>query len=409
MTDMKTLFVTLILVLFGVQVNAQTNTTGYIIKGLIKGLPEGSAVYLTKNKSDGSTLDTISTTLARNGEFRFTGTLNKEAQIYFIFLEKSVSGDFKTIFLDNSKIELLGDLGSWPKITIKGSVPTIESEKLTSLLDPYLRTLQSVQKELLDNVFRIDSIKKQLISGDASIIKSKIEALESRKKSLTDTYYKTWDDFIIQHPNSLFVPRSIMKRTQMSTKEKEIAFQGLSEKSRRSYYGEMLKMQIEREKIMNTIKVGARAVDFVSTTPDGKNMRLMEFVTQNKLTLVDFWGSWCVPCRKGIPKLKEVYEAFHSRGFNILSVSSETSKNAWLKALREENMPWPQVSQIKGGNEDANNIYNVNGVPAFILIDREGKIVSIDLPASIIPTAGPSLRKDELYKTIETLLEKNGK
>jgi thiol-disulfide isomerase/thioredoxin len=133
----------------------------------------------------------------------------------------------------------------------------------------------------------------------------------------------------------------------------------------------------------------------------------MDIVLQNKLTLVDFWGSWCTPCREEIPNLKKVYEAFKDKGFSIISVAFEINRNAWLNALKQEKMPWIQVSQVKNRGEEASILYDVNGVPASILIDGNGKIVAINLPGSRIASSGGIIKGEELYKKVEEVLGKN--
>lgn len=95
---------------------------------------------------------------------------------------------------------------------------------------------------------------------------------------------------------------------------------------------------------------------------------------QDKLLLLDFWASWCGPCKKAIPELKQLYDKFHSMGFDILSVSIDKDSNSWEKSLNEEKMPWKQVISSNGG-KDVMNLYNFNLVPTFVLIDRKGNII----------------------------------
>lgn len=191
----------------------------------------------------------------------------------------------------------------------------------------------------------------------------------------------------------------------MSVQDKVSYFNKLRTSAKNSYFGKKLKAQVLSKGLSEPIKLGWLAPDFTSKTPEKKVVSLHEVTKKNKLTLVDFWGSWCVPCRKEIPNLKRVYEDFHAKGFEILAVAFEHKEESWIKALKEENMPWVQVSQIKGRDEEASLLFDVNGVPASLLIDGEGKIVAIDLPGSRIKSAGGSLRGEDLYKKVESILK----
>ena len=95
--------------------------------------------------------------------------------------------------------------------------------------------------------------------------------------------------------------------------------------------------------------------------------------------MVEFWASWCVPCRESNPALKKVYEKFHEKGFNIVGVSMDRTGENWLKAIKEDSLPWDHISMKKGSRSDVATIYNIKGVPDNILIDDEGIIIGRSL------------------------------
>ncbi|WP_256007134.1 TlpA disulfide reductase family protein [Pedobacter deserti] len=124
--------------------------------------------------------------------------------------------------------------------------------------------------------------------------------------------------------------------------------------------------------------------DFVSTTPEGKQLSLKEIVSKNKYTLVDFWASWCGPCRKENPHVVKTFNAFREKGFTVLSVSLDDNADKWKEAIEKDGMPWYHVSSLKGWKEPAAALYNVRAIPQNVLVDSEGKIVATNLRAETL-------------------------
>ncbi|RXQ95554.1 AhpC/TSA family protein [Ancylomarina salipaludis] len=138
------------------------------------------------------------------------------------------------------------------------------------------------------------------------------------------------------------------------------------------------------------LAIGKEAPIFEFPDVDGKMINLKDF--RGNYLIVDFWASWCGPCRNEIPHLKETYEHYKDKGVNILSVSIDKSKNAWKKAMRQENMPWPQI-QAPGAGKDIMKEYQFSGIPYIILLDKEGKIV------------GKQLRGKSLTEKLESIFK----
>jgi thiol-disulfide isomerase/thioredoxin len=133
--------------------------------------------------------------------------------------------------------------------------------------------------------------------------------------------------------------------------------------------------------------------DFVSTTPEGDQLSLKEVLGKHKYTLVDFWASWCGPCRKENPHVIRTYNAFREKGFTVLSVSLDNDATRWKNAIEQDGMPWYHVSSLQGWKEPAAALYNVRAIPQNVLIDNQGKIVATNL------------RGETLYKKIEELVK----
>ena len=120
--------------------------------------------------------------------------------------------------------------------------------------------------------------------------------------------------------------------------------------------------------------VGGEAPDFTMNTPDDVPMKLSEH--RGKVLLVDFWASWCGPCRRENPTVVAAYKKYHEKGFDVLGVSLDKTKDRWLKAIEKDGLMWHHVSDLKGWKNDAAKLYGVTSIPATVLLDREGKIIA---------------------------------
>lgn len=151
------------------------------------------------------------------------------------------------------------------------------------------------------------------------------------------------------------------------------------------------KEQAEKEELMARLAPGKLAPDFACSVKGGKrSLGPKDF--RGKYLLIDFWASWCGPCRKAIPRVKEVYDKYHGRGLEVLSVSIDAKEADWWKAMEEENMPWEQVCAPHSGKELL-KLYQFNGIPHLVLLDREGKIISRGI--------NPTKLDEELSKIIK--------
>lgn len=197
--------------------------------------------------------------------------------------------------------------------------------------------------------------------------------------------------FAKDNPHSFFAVVALMESagSKMNVAQVEPIFNAIDEQWRTTSLGKDMAKRIQAA---HTIVVGDKAPVFTLNDTNGKPVSLADL--KGKIVLIDFWASWCEPCRAEGPNLKEQYKLYKDKGFEILSVSIDTDKKNWLKAIKDDGLTWLQVSDLKGYRSEIVKSYGIGGVPSFFLIGRDGKIIANT------DVQGPALNKRlaEIFK-----------
>jgi peroxiredoxin len=202
-------------------------------------------------------------------------------------------------------------------------------------------------------------------------MQAKYKAVQLEQKNVLKT-------FITENPNSYL---SLLALTSVSGPSPDVAeveplYESLSDGLKKSEQGRQLKSAIDALKLT---AIGAMAPDFIQNDVNGVPVRLSSF--KGKYVLIDFWASWCGPCRQENPNVVRTYNKYKNKNFTILGVSldRENGKSAWLAAIKNDGLTWTQVSDLKYWNNLAAAVYGVRSIPQNFLIDPTGKIVAKDL------------------------------
>ncbi|RDC55186.1 DUF4369 domain-containing protein [Pedobacter chinensis] len=208
------------------------------------------------------------------------------------------------------------------------------------------------------------------------------KALDKQVQAFRKSRGEKMLEFAKTNPNSYFALQSLSELVSGYSTKSDIAlpiFNNLSEKLRLSYGGQGL------YKLLNAHTVtalGAAAPNFTQNDVNGKPVSLSDF--KGKYVLIEFWASWCSPCRAESPNLLKQYAAYKDKGFEILGVSVDGDKAKWVDAIKKDGLTWTQISDLKGWDNEARKVYGISGVPANFLISPEGKIIGSHLMGEVL-------------------------
>ena len=346
------------------------NSSGFEIKGNLSN-SKGEAIYLEKLSQQGvAAVD--SATINEKGEF----LMNHYSPSVGFYRLRISNANFAMLVLDSAqKVTVTADARDL------GNTFNVDGSPDTKLFLEYnkLAQGQKVRTDSLENIFRTAMVTLKLDSLRADSLSKE---LQKPYEVMVAQYSVILAKKIKENPNSF---ASIMAIQQLRPEEYldiyKILDKGLSEKypdnkDIKSYHGmvQQAEMMVQRTQ---AIKVGAEAPELILPMPNDKDFALSSL--RGKVVLVDFWASWCAPCRKELPNVKRCYEKYKSKGFEILGVSLDKDRAAWLEAISKEGLTWPQVSDLKFWQSEACQIYAVQSIPYTVLIDKEGKIIATDL------------------------------
>lgn len=336
------------------QVRAQqTGQTGFRIEGQVKGITEKSVVTVTDaNKPS----DTLARGIVKGGVFVLTGHLSEPnlMTVNFISAKKKAS-----IFIGNESVFLTGDIERLSAMQVKGSA----SEK----------DFQAFEQIFNSDFAQLNQLSQLANSPEGA---EKKDSIANAYQSAVLSIQVKVDSFILSRRNSYVSPFLLVVVNQLSDDVflLERRYQSLSPEVQQSLYGKYLQEQITTSKIG---AVGSEAQDFIQNDTSGRPVRLSSF--KGKFVLIDFWASWCKPCRMENPNVVAAYERFKSKNFTVLGVSLDRSREAWIKAIQDDGLSWSQVSDLKFWNNAVAQQYRVQQIPLNILIDPNGKIVGKNL------------------------------
>jgi peroxiredoxin len=342
----------------------------YVIKGKIEG-SDSITFYLQKREA-GKTVS-IDSAVSRKGSFTMKGGVVDYPQ-----LMQLVAGNTRkrtSFYLENSEINVKGSLDSLFKADVTGSKAQDEYKSFISSNKPLSDKYSGL-------VIKYQSASQ---SGNIAMAANLEKQLDSIQAEMTNLQ----KNFVKNNPKSYITPSIVVSLSyEMEADEIESMVKGLDTSIAAL---PPIKSLEERVAVMKAVAVGQKAPDFTLSDVNGNPVALSSKIG-SKLLLIDFWASWCNPCRMENPNVVKIYNEFHKKGFDVFGVSLDQKKESWVKAITDDKLTWTHVSDLQYWNNAAAKLYAVNSIPANFLLDETGKII------------GKNLRGEALYNKVNEIL-----
>ena len=372
--EMKQVFIALVALLI---IGCAKEKEGYSISGDLKNMEDGKMVYVLELDANNQP-KVIDSVAVKDGEFFLQMPVVQTPNLSFINIE-GIEGNVLFIS-ENEPVEFKIYTDSIQASEVSGG----EENKV---FRNYLNHLKDLNTKV--TTVRTD-MRNNMMGSKDSLTMVKLQKEEEAIRN-SDLAHKKQ---IVKEHKDNFVSVLVltdMLNLQAPAREVNELYTTISEDLKQTPLAKSLKQNLE---VMLVTEVGSKAPEFEAPNPDGKVIALNEVL--GKVTLLDFWASWCKPCRMENPNVVNVFNKYHDKGFNIIQVSldREGQHDKWVEAIKEDNLTWNHESNLQFWNDPVARLYNIKAIPAAFLLDENGVIVATNL------------RGDALEAKVKEMIEK---
>jgi peroxiredoxin len=320
----------------------------------------GKYIYLHHRVGEKNVLDSARVT---EGKFSVRSKLREPDIMWFTPGRDPASQNICYFFADETpmKASLKGD--SLAYSSIEGGQPQKDFLEYRAIINNLVSLQMRMQNDFNDAIQRND-VNTQ-------------NAIRNEYQNLNGQYLGSLRNYIRSHPSSVvsaYIIQTDLNNPNIPVQETLDALASLDKSIENHSYVKQANQRMER--VRGTM-VGYPAINFTQATPEGKKISLTDF--RGKYVLIDFWASWCRPCRMENPNVVAAFNRYKDKGFTVLGVSMDDNKTKWVTAIEQDNLTWTHVSDLKGWGNEVGKLYGVTGIPQNYLLDKEGKILAKDL------------------------------
>ena len=342
--------------------NTKPKEPSYVIKGRITGA-DGITFYLQKREA--GNFVRLDSAIVAKGEFKIEGGSVKYPDKVYL-TQKDKKGNL-AFYLENTTITITGTVDSLAFAKVTGSKTQDEFLAYQSSLKPFEDSISKLEAEF-------ETIKKTEDKAKIADFEKNSDALYNKIAADQNAFSQK---YIADNPKSYITPFIL---SNLSYELEAVEIEDLINKLDTSITNVTVIKDIKsRVAVMKTVAVGQKAPDFTMNDVNDKPIALSSQIGKSKLILIDFWASWCGPCRQENPNVVKVFMEYNKKGFDVYGVSLDRKKEDWLKAIEKDQLTWTHVSDLKFWNNEAAKLYAVNSIPSNLLIDNTGTIIGRNL------------------------------
>lgn len=326
------------------------------IKGKIEGFKKGRLYLLTRSSETAT--DTLGYCDFKRGKFALKTAIAEPLVTQLVV--DGFAGGF--MLFAEPGVEYQAYLSEGEDFYIRGG-------RLNDSYTAHMRVSDSLRVAVEGLQERYDALRAERKFRGASLVNDTLRRVQESLRTLTTDFLAGNDNLI-----KAYTYYSNIEMRDANLRETRSMYAELGDGARATQYGRMIEERIVR---LAKTEGGAKAPDFVLADTQGNMVTMSE--VKGKVKIIDFWASWCGPCRMNNPALRKLYDEFHAKGLEIIGVSLDTNKSAWEKAIEKDGLSWVNVSSLKGWKCETLVKYNVKAVPALFVLDEYNNIIATGL------------------------------